>query len=78
MDSGLVKPYPKIVIAFTRPMRSYMVKDNQLGSAVIEIHWYTQTDRHPVVLYIYWEVPDVNPDIPVNQIPGKLFLNLKF
>ncbi len=50
----LVVPSPKIVINLPGTYRSYLVKENPIGSAVSDVLRYRQTnkqtDRHPVTL----------------------------
>ena len=45
-------PSPQIAITLSGPIRSYTVKENQIGSAVSEILRYRQTDKDPVILLL--------------------------
>ena len=48
--------FPKIVVNFPVPKRSYPVKENHIGSVVSKILWYTQTD----ILLLYYEESILN------------------
>ena len=41
-------------------MRSYLVKENQIGSAVSEILWYKQIERQTHILLLYYKDFEVN------------------
>ena len=47
---SLVVNFPKKYFkTFPGPMKSYIVKENHIGSAVRKILWYKQTYRHPLL-----------------------------
>ena len=48
----VVVPYRKTVINIPKPMRSYPVKENQIGSAVSEILRYKHTDKQTSCYFI--------------------------
>ena len=48
----VVVPFPKIVITFPGPMKSYPVKENPIGLAVSEILRYKRTDRQTDIVLL--------------------------